>query len=119
SVPDVTLRCGLSFEVPQPSRRRKKVVVPAVVGAHTAFPATARYGFRFSDTDCPAFGLVIVTEMEVAAAATAVTVVSAAAAARARRHSAFFKVRLPIDAGPGRPTRRKYGIKHFHAVLTE
>src|SRR2546423_1295630 len=29
SVPDVTLRCGLSFEVPQPSRRREKVVEPA------------------------------------------------------------------------------------------
>src|ERR1041385_6027068 len=79
SVPDVTLMCGLSAEVPQPSRRRKNWVVPALVSANAAVPDTARYGFWRSETFWLLFGPVMLTDGDAESAAAAVRAATSAA----------------------------------------
>src|SRR5205085_6003081 len=88
SVPLVTLRCGLSFVVPHPSRRRKKRVVPAEVSANVAPPAIARYGVRCNETFEPLAGDVIVTDVD-AEAMPDTTAVAATASASTRALTGF------------------------------
>jgi hypothetical protein len=66
--------------VPHPSRRRKNSVVPAVVAAKLADPATARYGFWCSETFWFVFGVVIVTDV-VAESAPPAAIAAATSAA--------------------------------------
>src|SRR5690349_11095089 len=96
SVPDVMLRCGLSAEVPQPSRRRKNSVVPALVSANVAVPDTARYGFWRSETFWLLFGPVIVTDGDAESAAAAV---SAATSAASVSSTSFRLIFLPPWVG--------------------
>jgi len=70
-----------------------EVRVPGAVAANDTPPATARYGFFFSETLCPARGLVMVTD-DVAPAATPVTSAEAATNRAATRQTPVFNVDL-------------------------
>jgi hypothetical protein len=69
------------LSVPQASRRRKNLVVPADVSAKVAEPATARYGFLWSDTAWLVVGDVIVTDVVAESAAPAAMAAASAASA--------------------------------------